>query len=152
MTLSMNDTIAKIRDLVATVTGMEHVYAASESNENSIPDALQDFPAALVFPGADTGDGYVLNNGWEEHTYEVIIQVLQGGPDPGARVNTVLPFVNRIVALFAGNVALGGLVSYCMYAHQSGLAKLDYGDVEYDGYEIVLEVQESAAVTPAVGV
>lgn len=150
--LSQTAVCAQVRDLVAQVTAMEHVYAASENDENSIPNVIQDFPAAIVFPGGDVGDGYEIGNNWHEHTYEVIVQIMQGGPEPGERVATVLPFVNRIIELFTGNVTLGGRVAYCFFSHQSGLAKLDYGGEEYDGYVIVLEVQESAAATPAVGV
>lgn len=151
MALSMDTAIARIRDLVAEVTGIADVYAASESDANSIPDAIQSFPCALIFPGPDSGDGYVMNNGWHEHTYLVMIQILESGADVGARAKSVLPFVHRVVEKMASNVTLGGRVAYCVFERQSGFLELDYAGETYLGYEIMLEVMESAAVTPAVG-
>lgn len=150
MALSMATTIAQIRDLVATVTGMNHVYAASEDDDNGLPDVLGEFPCALIFPGGDT-EPYVINNGTHEHTYAVMIQVLQDGSEPGAKAKNVLPFVDRIIETFSVNVTLGGRATYCLFERQSGFVELEYGGETFLGYEVVLEVKEVATASPAVG-
>ena len=149
MALSQSTVLAQIRDLVATVTGMVRVYAAGETDENAIPASIQEWPAALVIPGPTLE--YILSPVQHRHTYEVTVQVLEAGGDIGERVTDVLPFVDRIIELFAGNVTLGNRANYCIFKRSSGLSGLEYGNIEYTGYEITLEVSEQATATAATG-
>jgi hypothetical protein len=144
----MQTQIGRIRDLIAEIPGINEVYAASDVGEDAIPDSLQNFPAVIIYPGPDTGDGYVLNNSWQEHTYEVAVQIFESG---GERASSVLPYVDAIIEKFRQNVTLGARATYCVFSRQSGFATLAYGGMDYLGYEITLEVNEQGATTPETG-
>lgn len=150
MSLSMTTTIAQIRDLVATVTGLERVYAPSETDGNRIPPAFNELPCALVLPGPSIE--YILSMGQQRHTYEVRVQIFEApGGDVGDASNAVLPMVDRVIELFAGNVTLGARANSCVFARHGGFQGFEYGDLPYLGYEITLRVSEQATVTPAPG-
>lgn len=151
MSLNMAAACSRIRELVAEVTGMERVFAASEDGEHGIPMALREFPAAIVFPGPDSANGYQHSAGWHRHTYEVQVHVYAGTATT-ERIANVLPFVDRIIDKFAQNVTLGSRVNSCRYLRQSGLAVLGgFGGVEYTGYEITLEVSEQSEAATGAG-
>lgn len=147
MTLSMVTVIGQIRALVAQVTGMERVYAASETDANGIPAALNEFPCAMVLPGPTTE--FITLTG--RHNYEVKVQVFEAGADMTGRTATVLPFVDLLIAKFVANVTLGGRANSCVFARDSGMVGLEYGGKTYTGYEITLVVSEQSPVTPAAG-
>src|SRR3989304_7120770 len=84
MPLSTSTVIAQIRDLVVTVSGINRVYAVSETDENAIPPALKELPCAMVF--YDTLIGYLLSAGQHRHTYQVRVDIFVSGGDIGARV------------------------------------------------------------------
>jgi len=151
MALSISTTLAQIRDLVDQVTGMERVYAPSETDANAIPPALNELPCAMVLPGPTTGSGYILVSGNHRHTYEVKIQVFEGGGDIGSRAASVLPFVDLILEKFVANVTLGNRVNSCVVKGHGGLVGLEYGGIVYTGYEITLEISEQASATVATG-
>src|SRR3990172_8938814 len=134
MAFSQSTVMAQIRDLVATVTGMERVYAAGETDTNAIPAAFPELPCAMVIPGATVQ--YILMMGQHRHTYDVKIQVFEGGGDIGSRGNTVLPFVDLIIEKFAVNVTLGNRANSCLFKSNGGLVGLEYGGITYTGYEI----------------
>lgn len=149
MALSMLTSIARIRVLVAEVTGMKRVFASSETDSNRVPAAFNELPCALVLSGATLE--YILMQPQHRHTYEVRVQIFESGPDIGTRVNTVLPFVDAIIEKFAVNVGLGGRVNSCIFDRQQGLVGLEYGGIEYTGYEIILRVSEAALANAAIG-
>ncbi len=139
MALDQTTVLQTIRDKIAAVTGVSSVYDAGDVNTESIPMALADLPAVLVYPGADIT--YDLVNGIHTHTYDVSVQVFESGMDAG----------ERIIEAFVATVKLGGAVAsvvYCLYRRSSGFATLEYGGREYIGYEITLEVMEQAQVVP----
>src|SRR3990167_3792956 len=111
MALSTSTVIAQIRDLVATVSGINRVYAASETDENAIPPALNELPCAMVF--YDTLIAYLLSAGQHRHTYQVRVDIFVSGGDIGARVVAALPMVDRTLELFALNVTLGNRCNSC---------------------------------------
>ncbi|HXG36522.1 MAG TPA: hypothetical protein VNL15_06110 [Dehalococcoidia bacterium] len=145
----MSAVIAQIRDLVDEVTDMERVYAPSETDSNAIPLALNEFPCALVFPGPTLE--YILSNGGHRHIYQVKVQVIEGSALVSERAASVLPFVDRIIEKFAVNVTLGSRANSCIFETQSGFVGLEYGGIDYLGYEITLRVSEQAAASPAIG-
>lgn len=152
MTLSMATVVSHIRDLIAEITEFQRVYAASETGDNGIPMALRQFPCAVVFPGPDVGNGYILSGGQHRHTYEVKVHIYEAGALTAERAAAVLPMVDLVIEKFSGNVTLGNRANSCIYRRQSGLAVLDsFGGGEYTGYEVVLEVSEQATATPAGG-
>ena len=103
----------------------------------------------MVIPGPTAQ--YILMMGQHRHTYDVKIQVFEGGGDIGSRVNTVLPFVDLIIEKFAVNVTLGNRANSCLFKACGGLVGLEYGGITYTGYEITLEVSEQATAAPAIG-
>ncbi len=156
MALSMTNVVAQIRDLVAGVTGLQAVYAPSETDGNRLPLALNDLPCAMVLPGPSLE--YLLSAGQHRHTYEVKIQIFESpGGDVGEATNAILPMVDRVIEKFAGNVALAdsdgsnGRANSCVFARHSGFVGLEFGDLPYVGYEVTLVVSEQASATPAPG-
>lgn len=149
MALSIVTVLAQIRDLVATVTGMERVYAAGETDANAIPAALNELPCAMVFFD-ETIEPYILMSGGQRHHYTVRLQIFESGGDIGSRVNTVLPFVDLIISKFEANVTLGNRANLCMF-RRAKFGGLDYNGALYTGFDITLEVQEQAVATPAIG-
>lgn len=150
MALSMATAIAQVAALVRQVTGMERVYSEADSDENAIPSALSEFPCALVYSGPDTAP-YILSTGQHRHSYEVWIDLFQGGGDVGERVSSILPFTDLLIEKFVGNVALGGRVNSCLYRGQDGLAAMEWSGASYTGRRIKLEISEQATATPAFG-
>ena len=144
MTLDMTDTVHRIYVVMKDIAEFEAVYGASETGIDGLPPRLGDYPAAVVYPGADIN--YNLQDGQQSHHYEVLINVFQGGAELSERAATVLPFVDLVIAKFATNVRLGGNVTLCKYLRQSGFATMEYGDADHIGYQIVLEVIEHANV------
>ena len=147
MAISMVAALALIRDQIATITSISSVYSAGDTDTGAIPEALNDLPAAIIYPGPDT-EPYELVNGWHTHTYEVAVQLFEQGVDTGERAASLAPMVDRIIEAMALGVKLGGSVTYCLFRRSSGFVTLEYGGVEYLGYEVTLEVKESALVSP----
>ena len=150
MALSTSTVIAQIRDLVATVSGINRVYAVSETDENAIPPALNELPCAMVF--YDTLIAYLLSAGQHRHTYQVRVDIFVSGGDIGARVVAALPMVDRTLELFALNVTLGNRCNSCrvMSAVFTGF-EYPPGGPTYTGYRIIVEISEQASAAPATG-
>jgi hypothetical protein len=150
MSLSMATQLNRIREIIAGIEGMERAFSAGETGrEYGIPAAINQAPAAIIFPG-ETRE-FALGQGRMHHTYEVIVQVIEGGGTMRVRAATVLPFVERVMAAFAANVKLGQSEVFARFESQGGFERLEYAGAEYLGYTITLLVREVAAVTPAVG-
>jgi len=153
--MSMTSTISRIREIVAGVTGLEAVYAPSETDARRVPAALNELPCALVIPG----DGEaMLSSGQRRHTYEVRVMIYQAASgDIGSAASLVLPMVDRLIDAFVGNVLLadaGGAnprANSCTLASHTGLINLEYSGSDYMGYIVTLRVSEQAAATPAPG-
>lgn len=150
MPLSMVATVSRIRELVEEITGLERVYAASETDENAIPLALNEFPCAVVYPG-NTLD-YSLSSGGQRHTYEVHVLFFEAGMDLGERAAGIMPMVDLLIQKFEANVAMGGVANRVLFRRQNGLSTLDFGGGSYTGYDCLLEVSEQAIAAPAAGV
>lgn len=149
MSLNQAAVVAKIRDLAATVSGINAAYSAADSDDTRIPAGVSATPSALVFPGPTIA--YVLTNGQHRHTYEVHLQVLENGGDAGVRDAVVSVFPDRVLEVILANVALGGLCNSCVFRRSGGLQVFEYGGFDYTGYELVFEVSEQASATPAYG-
>lgn len=152
MALNQAAVVAKIRDLLATVTGVTAAHSAADTGEEQLPMGLAaSGVGVMVWPGGTAPGGYILTNGGHRHTYEVIVQVLQAGPEPGARAAAVSVMPDRIIEKLVGNVALGGVCNSCRFLGCSRLQVFDFGGTEFTGYEITLEVSEQAAASPQFG-
>lgn len=148
MALSMATALTTIRTTIAAITGIEETYSAGETGTHAVPAAFASFPAVLVLPGPDTG--YELSKPAHRHRYEVLVQLLSTGGDLGERAAVVVPFIDAIINKFATSIKLGGTIETCVYRRQSGLVNLTYGNRDYEGYEIVLEVSEFATISGGV--
>ena len=149
MAISMSAAITQIAALVRGVNGIKHVYDEASNDINRLPGAINEFPAVMVFAGPTLA--YDFSNGQQRHTYEIKVQLYEGGPDLGERAAGVVGFVDQIITLMAVNATLGGRVNYCEFRRQSGLAGLPLGAIEYTGTEVVLEVSEQGSQIPATG-
>lgn len=151
MALRQAAVVGKIRDLLATVTGIDAAFSAADADDTRLPQAMNmsSSTVALVVPGATLV--YILSNGAHRHTYEVKVQVMQSGAEPGTRASVVSVMPDRVLEKIVSNVALGGLCNSCVFRGSSGLVGIEYGGETFTGYEITLEVSEQAAATPAFG-
>lgn len=152
MSLDQQAVIAKVRDLVATVTGINAAYSASDDDDTRIPAgiSLADGAAALVMAGATTE--YILQPGKHRHTYEVVVQVLTNGGDAGIAAANMAPLPDRVLEAMLLNVKLGGLVTFIRFLRSQGLRGFEFGGVDnYSGYELVFLTSEEASAAPAIG-
>lgn len=149
MAIDQGAVLRKMRALANTVNGIDAAYSSADADDNRIPEALGGGVYALILPGSTVA--YVLTSGQHRHTYDVRVQVLTGGGDPGiaAYRGTVMP--DRLLEVMLLNVALGGLCNSLVFKSSQGLQAFEYGGYPYSGYELVFEVSEQASATPAVG-
>ena len=149
MPIQQSVVIAQIRDLVDEVTGIEAVYAPSETDTNALPAALNVLPCAIVLPGPTRQ--CKVGNGQVDTIYEVKVRLYEGGADAGERAASILPLRDLVITKLIANVTLGGRCQVCLYESDSGYIGLPYGGSEYGGIEVTLVVREVVAVTAAPG-
>lgn len=150
MSLNAAGVIAEVASLVRECTGMERVFDASANGDDRLPLALNAFPCALVFPGP--GLPPLFTQPRVSRTYEVRILIVESGMDIGARGASVLPFVDRVIAKLVSNMKLAGggsataTVIKCLVDRDSGFIGIEYGGMDYLGYEITLRVEEQTTI------
>ena len=163
MPLSMSAVVAEIRDIVAEVTQLKRVYAASETDREKripwAPGALGlELPCAMVFPGPDTGDGFVTHSNAATHEYLVSVQIFENVKEEGP--SNIIGLVDLLYARFRLNVKLGGATNAASIVHalmaegsQSGMVPIPFAGVEYIGIELNIHVreQDSTVTAPEVG-
>lgn len=149
MALSQTTVLTSIRSLIASTSGIQRAYSAGNADEHALPDALNEFPAVIVIPGPTIE--YLLRSGQHRHTYEVKVLVFarQGG-SLGQTAVQAAPLVDAIIEQFTGNVG-GSWANSCVYRRSTGLASLEYAEIDYLGWELTLEVSEQASATTAKG-
>ncbi len=149
MALDQAAVIKRFRVLAASVTGVVAAYSAADVDEYRLPEALADLPAVLVMPGPTIA--YILVSGAHRHTYEVLVQVMDGRAEPGENAGVVSVMPDRFLEKFLLNVGLGGLCNSCVFKRSEGLKGIAYGGVIHSGYELVFECSEQASAAPAIG-
>ena len=149
MALDQAAVIKRFRVLASEVSGVEAAYSAADQDEWRLPVSLPDLPAVLVLPGPTMA--YILMSGAHRHTYEVIVQVMDGRAEPGENAGVISVMPDRFLEAFALNVGLGGLCNSCVFKRSEGLKGFDYGGVVTTGFELVFEVSEQASAAPAIG-
>ena len=149
MALNMTQVVSSMRTLIDEVTGFERVFAASSSDQHSIPGAINEFPTVVVYPG-ETID-YILTAGQHRHTYEVNVDVFcRAGGDTGASAAQAMGLVELVLEKFAVNIG-GTWANSCLLIRNSGLATLEYNGIDYLGWRLTYRVSEQASVTAAKG-
>jgi hypothetical protein len=138
-----------MRTLVAGVSGIVATYSAADQGDQKLPMALNALPAALLMPGQTVE--YILSPGQQRHTYDVKVQVMTGGPEPGQSAYVTSPMPDAIIGVLVNNVLLGGICNGAVFKSSSGLQGFEYGGLEYTGFEVVIEVSEQGNASPAVG-
>lgn len=150
MALDQAAVVRKVRSLASTVPGIGAAYSAADSDDNRLPPGLSALTtSALVLPGNTIR--YILQPGQHEHTYEVVVQVLTAGGDPGVAAAEVAPMPDRVLEVMLQHVKLDDLVTVFKFERSQGLRGFEYGGIEFTGYELVFLVTEHAAATPAGG-
>lgn len=129
-------------------------YAPTQpsTGEGGLPVAVSgaDLPCALVLPGRTID--YILQPGQHRHTYLVRVLVLLAGADFTETAFVGGPLPDRIIEKMVGNVTVGGAANSCLFQDSTGLVAIQWGGVEYLGYEMQWRVSEQASATPATGV
>lgn len=141
--------LSALRDRLATIPSLARVYSASEVGANGLPSNLSELPCATIIRGPSVG--YRITQPMHTYTYEVLVQLYEAGGFVGQRAASVLPLPEAVLGKLLSSVTLGGLVTYVIYKRDGGLLRLEYGGQEYTGYELVLEVQQAAAISAAPG-
>lgn len=152
MALSQTTVIERLRVLAATVTGIQAAYAPTvEAPESGgiPPSASFTFPCAIMLPGRTIE--YLLSNGRHRHTYEVRILVIAGAGMVPETAYVAAPMPDRFLELMVGNVTAGGRANSVVFREGTGMAGIEWGGIDYTGYELTLEVSETADATPATG-
>lgn len=153
MPLSTTTVIRRIRELVATVEGVEACYAPTEQAREGIPEVLTQFPCAIIYLGptveygSANGGGGGAYGGAHEHVYNVTVWIMCAAAGTTERAAQGLPILDKVLAVMAGNIGLGERVRWCLFKVQSGYGTLPYGGQEYLGFELTFEISEAAEVT-----
>jgi len=149
MAISQSLVISSMRTLIDEVTQIERVYSAANADQHAIPEAINEFPTIVVYPGETLE--YILTAPHHRHTYEVNVDVyVRAGSDTGQSAALAMGIVEALMAKFAGNVG-GSWANSCVFLRNSGLAVLEYNAVDYLGWRLVFRVSEQAAITAAKG-
>lgn len=139
----------KLREI--TIDGASlRVFTAADRGEDAIPDGINQFPCALVFPGQTLG--YTLSNVvHEEHTFEVHVQLLGAAYGLGDRTANALPLIDDVMAKMRTELGLvisgQRLATICKFDRQSGLADIPWGEALYSGYDVVFRVAVNRTIT-----
>lgn len=147
MPLSRVTVCNAMRDLMASVTGLEAVYSFAHDDEYRVPEGFSDFPMAIVIPGSTRS--VKLGQGQHRHSYEMRVQILTGEADFGERMARVFAFEDLIINHFTNKIALGGTVNSCLFESTSGAASFDWGDESFPGIELTFSVSEDVPASPA---
>jgi len=152
MAIDPRPAMREIRELIDSIDGFERVYCEASEDENALPDAMSQFPAAIVYMG--NSSEYLLTAPRHRHTYQVEVWIFPG--ESGARNAALgLGLLMDVFDLFAVNVTLGGTVTYCVLEStqpQEGPVSEFYGrDLSYTVRKVLLRVSEAANVTAAGG-
>ena len=155
MPLSTTAVVRRVRELLASVDGVRAAYGPTEQAREGIPEALSDFPCAVVWLGAtkeygsanggggSNGGGY---SGAHEHVYDVSVWIICAAAGASERAAQGMPILDAVLTKMASNITLSGLVRWCLFQSQSGYGTLTYAGQEYLGYEMTFEVSEAAEV------
>lgn len=152
MALSQTTVIERLRVLAATVTGIQAAYAPTvEAPESGgIPPSTSfTYPCVIILPGRTIE--YLLVNGRHRHTYEVRVLVIAGAGLIPENAYVAAPMPDRFIELMPGNVTAGSRANYVLFKQCTGMAGIEWGGIDYTGFEITLEVSETASATLATG-
>lgn len=145
--------LEKVRARTAEVTGIAKAYAPSQTNPaaGGLPAsvALEGGAIALILPGPTLD--YILTQPRHRHTYEVRVLILLAGPDYSENAFNGGPLPDRVIEKFVGQVTLGGSVNSCIFRRNTGFTGIEWGGLDYLGYEITLELSEAATASAGTG-
>ncbi len=132
----------QLRAVIAGATGIKRVYCAGETGQYALPDAINETPAALIYP-ANLVDHQQIPSAVQKHRYTVHLQILGGsGADIESRSITALPFIDNVLAALAAHVQLNGTCTSCRLLSWR-FGTLVYGWTEFLGYDCEIEVEEN---------
>lgn len=167
----MVDQVAVVREIARVLSDVNvagpqakpkklRVYSiASEHKDAGFPEAMNDYPAAVVYLGAQLG--WELEGGNHvTSTYLVNVEVMTDGPTLDVRMARAAPLQMKVAqALTAAYGGLMGnregsrLVTYCTFRSSDGIKEMQWGDAEalLSGYRMQFEVVESGSITIGTG-
>lgn len=161
--MSIAAAITQLGEVLRGVTDADgrplRVFTAAETGANGIPEAINQFPAAIVFPGQTTG--YRLVQQEEGHEYEVHVQLLESAGFLAERTASALPLLELVLDAMSDAIGLVNgegqrLVTMITFQRQSGLVELVYSrgpdfEMHYAGYDCTFKVVSRRSITPSLG-
>lgn len=142
--MSLATVLPKLGMVIAGAAGISHVYVLGNTDETAIPDAVNDFPAVLLWPGESIQ--IVQMNGIQQHRWTAVAQILVSSGDTPSRGAIALPLLDALLAQANLNVILGG-VATVVTVESWKFGRLAYGGGDYLGFDVQIEVIEELEVT-----
>lgn len=143
--MTMATVFPQLRAVIANATGIVRTFAVGETGQYAIPDAINEYPAALLLPG-NMVEHLQIPSGLQKHTYTVTLQILASPvSDIEARAIAALPFIDNVLAALAAHVQLNGTVTNSRLTKWD-FGELSYGGTNYMGYDAEITVEENLAV------
>lgn len=142
--------------------GTKKLRAYSVGNvlaSEGFPEAIADFPAAVVYVGGTIAFD-LLGGGEAEHHWVANIDVMTDGANLAARMGWAAELQMRVIETMTANYAglMGNpsgtrLVSYIKFMGSEGLQELQWGSATDDlaGFRMRFEVSQSGAMTIGTG-
>lgn len=151
--LSQVDVMEVLRLALERIEDIKAAFAPSRAEQESggipLDIAQEEMPVAIVLPGRTLR--YILTQGRHRHTYQVRVLVLLAEVDMTEGAYLLGPMPDQILGELLGHVTADGYASVLLFKENQGLIGLEWAKREYMGYELIFEVSEAAAASPATG-
>jgi hypothetical protein len=137
---TLNDAVLAFHDLLA---GLPAVRASAEYP----PEAMGQFPFAMVYPGA--GVFWLMGNAWSQDFHTLIGEVHLSRANLATAVKASLPIYEQVRNALANNPTLGGVVDTIHgedepVRYQFGL--LTWNDEKHIGWRFTIRVKINSAL------
>ncbi len=122
--------------------GQVHIY-------EDLPGTLSVFPTAIILPSRGTIKAGASQGAIEVHRVEVTVYTAGAVLPEG--LGLAVPYIRSVADAILGDVALGGLVGYCIPVEgqdwYEGPGYIKFGEVVCTGIRFHLQVKEQRSVT-----
>lgn len=153
MALSQVDVLEVMRQALEEIEDVKAAFAPSQASqaEGGVPldIAREEMPVAIVLPGRTLK--YILTQGRHRHTYQVRVLVLLAEVDLTEGAYLLGPLPDQVLGELLEHITADGYANSLLFKESQGLVGLQWAGRDYLGYELIFEVSEAAAATPATG-
>uniref|UniRef100_A0A6M3L8C5 Tail protein n=1 Tax=viral metagenome TaxID=1070528 RepID=A0A6M3L8C5_9ZZZZ len=128
-----------LKTRLQTITDIKHVWAPNE-----LPDAVNEFPAALILPGETA---YHETFGNQEGVNFRVIILMHKGNQPSA-LNRVLDYIDKsgsdsVYAAVDGDSTLGGAADWAVVDSNNGISQTQWGGQLYLSTEFAVRCSKA---------